>query len=102
MFLEVECPELVEGQFAVYILQCRDLSFYIGHTNNLKKRLNYHNSQNGAVWIAKRLPARLVYFFVCNKKRALFFEKKMKSWTREKIIKLIRGNWSLDYFRNKL
>jgi predicted GIY-YIG superfamily endonuclease len=76
MFAEVECSELVEGQFAVYILQCSDSSFYVGHTNNLQKRLNYHNSKNGAIWTSKRLPAKLVYFFVCTEKQALFFEKK--------------------------
>ena len=100
MFPEVECPELVEGRFTVYILQCGDGSFYVGHTNNLKKRLNYHNSQNGAVWIKKRLPANLVFFFVCSKKQALFLEKKLKGRRREKKEKLIRREWSLDYFRS--
>jgi len=98
-FSEVECAELVEGQFAVYILQCSDGSFYVGHTHNLKKRLNYHNSQNGAVWIKKRLPAKLVFFFVCSKKQALFLEKKLKGWRREKKERLIRQEWSLDYFK---
>lgn len=98
MFPEVECPELVEGQFAVYILQCSDDSFYVGHTKNLRKRLNYHNSQNGAFWTRKRLPAKLVFFFVCDEKQSLFLEKKLKKWKRDKKIKLIKKEWSLDCF----
>ncbi|MFH1546065.1 MAG: GIY-YIG nuclease family protein [Patescibacteria group bacterium] len=111
MFPEIECPvfdsevaqtrgELGEGQLAVYILQCNDASFYVGQTSNLRKRLNYHNSQNGAVWIKKRLPAKLVFFFVCNKRHALFLKKKLKGWRREKKEKLIRREWSLDYFKS--
>jgi putative endonuclease len=98
LFSGVECPELVEGQLYVYILQCSDCSFYVGQTSNMRKRLKHYNSQKGAKWIAKRLLAKLVYFFVCDRKQALFFEKKLKGWRREKKEKLIRNEWKLDYF----
>jgi putative endonuclease len=96
VFREIECPELVEGQFAVYVLQCSDESFYIDHTSDIKKRLQYHNQKAGAAWTAKRLPARLVYFYICDEKKSILLEKKLKGWSREKKIKLIQGEWNLD------
>lgn len=40
----------------VYILECRDGSFYTGWTNDLERRLNIHNSGRGAKYTKSRLP----------------------------------------------
>ena len=98
---EVECPERgqallggVEGQYFVYLLFCKDESFYCGSTANLQNRLKEHNNGEGAIWTKKRLPVKLVYYeshgSVASARRR---EKQIKGWTREKKIKLIVGIW---------
>lgn len=46
----------------VYILQCKDNSFYTGVTTDPDRRLKQHNSlQGGARYTRVRQPVRLVY-----------------------------------------
>lgn len=48
--------------FFVYILECSDKTYYIGSTNNLKKRVREHNtSKNGAHYTKIRRPVILKY-----------------------------------------
>ncbi|MHC5123439.1 MAG: GIY-YIG nuclease family protein, partial [Planctomycetota bacterium] len=46
----------------VYFLTCSDDSYYIGHTHNIKQRVETHNQGRGSSWTAKRLPVTLAYF----------------------------------------
>ena len=48
-------------EWIVYILECRDGSFYTGITNNLIKRLEMHISGNGSKYLRGRLPIKLIY-----------------------------------------
>jgi len=61
---EIECPELVEGQYYVYLLLCSDQSLYCGLICDLKNRFKEHNSGEAAVWTNKRRPVKLVYYEV--------------------------------------
>ena len=45
----------------IYIVKCRDETFYTGITNNLNKRLEAHNGGRGAKYTAARRPVQLVY-----------------------------------------
>ena len=45
----------------VYILKCSDGSYYVGHTVDLRGRLQAHNAGGAAAWTASRIPVRLVY-----------------------------------------
>ncbi len=48
--------------FSVYILQCADMTYYVGCTNNLEKRVREHNSsKNGAHYTKIRRPVILLY-----------------------------------------
>ncbi len=48
--------------YYVYVLQSlKDRKFYIGFTNNLKRRLREH-CQGKNISTAKRLPVKLIYF----------------------------------------
>ncbi|MCZ7613827.1 MAG: GIY-YIG nuclease family protein [Ignavibacteriaceae bacterium] len=70
----------MKQKYIIYILQSKlDNKFYVGFTNNLKKRLIEHNS--GKVKSTKsRRPLDLVYAEVCyNKSDALHREKYLKS-----------------------
>ena len=48
--------------FAVYILRAaRDGSLYVGHTNDLRRRLRQHNDTSSKSYTAKRGPWTLVH-----------------------------------------
>jgi len=90
----VECPELVEGHYCVYLLRCSDNSIYCGSTENLKNQLQEHTAGEAAVWTKMRRPVTLVYFephesLLSARRR----EKQIKGWTKAKKMKLIMGVW---------
>jgi Predicted endonuclease containing a URI domain len=45
----------------VYIVKCSDNTYYTGWTNNIIKRIQEHNSGNGAKYTKPRRPVTLVY-----------------------------------------
>lgn len=45
----------------VYIVECRDGSWYTGWTNDVERRLKAHNGGKGAKYTKSRLPVRLIY-----------------------------------------
>ncbi len=47
--------------FYVYILKCNDDSYYIGHTDNIEKRIAEHDSASYPGYTQTRLPVKLVY-----------------------------------------
>ncbi len=49
------------GNYA-YIVECKDHSFYCGWTNDIKKRLEAHNSGKGAKYTRSRGPVKLIYY----------------------------------------
>lgn len=70
---------------------CSDFSFYVGFTNNLKRRLIEHNNGIGATCLKNKQPLKLVYFekheaLTCAMRR----EKQLKGWSRQKKINLIK------------
>jgi putative endonuclease len=84
-------------QYFVYILLCRDNSYYTGITNDLERRFEEHSSGvNLACYTYKRRPLKLVYherFPDVN--QAIDFEKQVKGWRRAKKEALINGEWHL-------
>ena len=79
--------------FFVYILKCKDGSFYTGITNNLKKRLNNHKNGSGSKYVRSRLPFELVYSEeVQSKSEALKRELGIKSLSRKMKMKLIESH----------
>lgn len=70
-------------RYYVYMLSCADTSYYLGSTNDLKKRLRTHNDGRGAKYTRSRRPVRLVYHEIYpNKSEALRRERELKSWNR--------------------
>ena len=63
----------------VYILKCKDNTFYSGLTENIKNRIHQHN--NGSVsYTANRLPIKLIWVGVFkNKDKAANFEQYLKT-----------------------
>ncbi|MBG0763828.1 MAG: GIY-YIG nuclease family protein [Tissierellales bacterium] len=77
--------------YYVYILKCRDNTLYTGYTNNIKDRIQTHNSGNGAKYTRGRLPVELKYFEEFeDKTEALKREHEIKKLSREDKVLLIQ------------
>ncbi len=81
--------------FFVYILRSeRDQSFYIGQTDDLKKRLDLHN-QGLSAYTSNKLPWKLVYTEEYNtRKEAIIREKFLKKQRNRKFYESLFDNWS--------
>ena len=76
----------------LYILQCRDNSYYTGVTIDIPQRLDRHNSGKGAKYTRSRRPCKLVYFEEHESEAdARRREREIKGWRREKKHELVRG-----------
>ncbi|WP_284734666.1 GIY-YIG nuclease family protein [Sphingosinicella terrae] len=87
-------------QFWVYILRCRDGSYYTGHTDDLEKRLSEHHQGLAADWTKRRRPVELVWHdWTGSRYEAIDFERRVKRWSRAKKEALIAGDWAaVGYF----
>ena len=87
MSLKKEMVGLVQQQNNyVYIVRCRDQTFYTGWTNQLEA----HNAGKGAKYTKARRPVELVYFETFeHKSDALKREYQIKQLKRSEKAKLI-------------
>lgn len=68
----------------LYIVECKDGTFYTGWTNNLEKRLKDHNDGKGAKYTKSRIPVSLVYYEEFQtKEEAMRREYAIKRMTRK-------------------
>ena len=75
-----------------YIVKCSDETFYTGWTNDLKKRIEMHNSGKGAKYTKARLPVELVYYEAFDtKEEAMSREWHIKRLSRSEKQKLIEA-----------
>jgi tRNA/rRNA methyltransferase len=81
--------------FYVYILRCADGSYYVGHTDDLERRLAAH--QNGEIsgYTSSRRPVELVFAEeFASRDEAFLRERQIKGWSRRKKEALIRRDWN--------
>jgi len=82
--------------FWTYMLRCADDSFYVGHTDDLDRRISQHQSGYFTGYTFKRRPIELVWSEDFQTRLdALSAEKQIKGWRREKKQALMNGNWEL-------
>ena len=85
----------MQYHFYLYILKCNDGSFYIGHTDNIEKRMSEHNQ--GLIdkcYTKNRRPVELVFLQIFDTRDAAFSaERKIKGWSRKKKEAFIKGDW---------
>lgn len=75
----------------MYIVQCRDGSYYTGLALDVKQRVAKHNRGQGAKYTASHRPVRLVYQESCGDlSEAMRRERRIKSLTRDGKAGLIR------------
>jgi predicted GIY-YIG superfamily endonuclease len=76
----------------VYILRCRDGSYYVGHTEDVPARVQRHQDGRGAAWTAARRPVALVFEEQHpSEAAAVTRERQIKKWSRQKKEALISG-----------
>lgn len=85
-------PAWRRGKYYVYIVECRDGTYYTGYTPNLENRLKLHNAGKGAKYTRDRTPVRLVWkkeyrYF----KKAFLMEMRIKTLTRKQKESLVSG-----------
>ena len=81
--------------FQVYIVKCRDESYYTGITNDINRRIDEHNEGiSSDSYTFKRRPVELVFYETYNDFRiAEQWEKRIKGRSRKKKEALIEKNW---------
>ena len=80
----------MESTWYLYILKCKDGTFYTGITTDVEKRLEMHRSGKGAKYTRGRGPLELVYSETCeNHSQALKRECEVKKLPKEQKQQLI-------------
>jgi putative endonuclease len=87
----------MKGFYYVYILLCKDKTYYTGVTNNIERRLLEHNSgMSEDSYTQMRRPVELKYYQLFNSiEEAIRWEKKIKKWSQRKKEALIDKNYHL-------
>ena len=75
----------VQEPWAVYILKCKDGTFYTGIAKDVEKRLQAHNDGKGAKYTRTRRPVSLLYRESCrSRSQALIRECTIKAFPKKK------------------
>ena len=80
------------GKFYVYILECKDKTYYTGYTTDIEKRIKEHNgARRGAKYTRARGPVKVVYLKEYRYYRLAVSEeariKKLRRYQKEKIVR---------------
>jgi predicted GIY-YIG superfamily endonuclease len=79
--------------FFAYVLLCADGSYYVGHTDDLERRINEHEAGEKCAYTETRRPIRLVWSQeFAAREDALAAELQIKRWSRAKKEALIRAD----------
>ena len=80
--------------FHVYMLRCADDSYYVGHTDDLERRMAQHRAGDIDGYTKKHGPVELVWSQeTATREEALTAERRIKGWARAKKEALIREDW---------
>jgi putative endonuclease len=86
-----------QGQevYYIYMLLCKDGTFYVGLTNDLIRRVEeHHKGIYRQCYTFKRRPLKLVYYETCPYvSEARQREKQLKGWSQNKKKTLIRQDY---------
>jgi putative endonuclease len=81
-----------KGKFWVYIVECKDKTYYAGYTVDLRARLECHNDGLASKYTRARLPVRFVWMKEYDRLTdALKAEIAIKSLTRSQKEALVNG-----------
>ena len=81
--------------FYVYMLRCADGSYYLGHTDDLDRRIAQHQCGEIPGYTQNRRPVTPVWSEnFGTREEALTVEQQVKGWSRKKKEALIAGDWA--------
>jgi putative endonuclease len=81
--------------FWCYMLHCRGGYLYVGHTDDLDRRMTEHETGALPGFTRDHLPVKLVWAEEFpTRYEAKEAERRIKGWRREKKLALIRGDWT--------
>ncbi len=84
--------------FFVYLLECRDKTFYCGYTTDLAKRLANHNKGIGSKYTKRRRPVRMIYSEeLPSLSAALKREHEIKKFSRTRKEELVHSQEKKNY-----
>ncbi|MCY7339638.1 MAG: GIY-YIG nuclease family protein [Sphingomonas bacterium] len=80
--------------FWVYMLHCKGGVFYVGHSDDLERRVHQHQAGLTKGFTSDKLPVELVWSEgFATRLEAVESERRIKGWSRAKKLALIRGDW---------
>lgn len=81
--------------FFLYLLRCADDAIYVGHTDDLERRMAQHASGEFGGFTASRLPVTLIWAQEFpTREDALLREHQLKGWSRAKKLALASQDWN--------
>ena len=84
----------------MYVVECRDGSYYTGYTTDVNKRLTVHNSGKGAKYTRARLPVKLIYVEgFASKEEAMSAEALLKRKKRPQKVNYLNDNQDKNLLR---
>ena len=82
-----------ESGYYVYIIYCKDGSYYTGHAKDVEKRFDMHKNGRGARYTRMHEPEKLVYVEPFeSRSEAMRRERKIKKLSHNKKQQLINNN----------
>jgi predicted GIY-YIG superfamily endonuclease len=79
--------------YYVYILRCKDGSYYTGHAKDVEKRFEMHKKGRGAKYTRMHEPEKLVYLEEFESRgEAMRRERRIKTLSHNKKQQLINNN----------
>jgi predicted GIY-YIG superfamily endonuclease len=82
--------------FHTYVLRCRDGSYYVGHTDDLERRIAQHRTGTLGGYTARRLPVTFLWAQDFQTRDDAFAaERKLKGWSRAKKEAMMAGDSAL-------
>lgn len=77
----------------VYLLRCREDVLYVGHTDNLNRRIVEHLNGSGGQFTSIYRPVQLLYSEKFDSEsKAVERESQIKRWSRHKKLALAAGD----------
>ena len=82
--------------FHTYILRCADGSYYVGHTDDLERRIAEHQAGTLGGYTAQRRPVTLLWAQSFQTRDDAFAaERQLKGWSRAKKEAMMTRDWEL-------
>lgn len=85
----------MQNHFYVYILKCKNGAYYVGHTDNIDKRMSEHHlGLIDKCYTKKMRPIQLIFLQLFDTRDAAFHaERQIKGWSRKKKEAFMKEDW---------